>query len=190
MNDDDLTRIRRLIAQTGRGEPPAVRTMRTEIRSNEAFPPQPPPDPGPPVVPQPIDECYLAYMIIEWCFRVSLDSVLEFNQWLRDNEPKLWTIKDQLDGVHYRGTYVEVLNSDGIYRTFWTYQHPDQHRNWSKLSPGEIYDCVKTLRQWWLKDPNRCDRRYQPAHLFVGDPAISGFFKLTLEAARELAGKP
>jgi hypothetical protein len=173
----------RLALRRGTPPAPAITATETEIRSNGIIA-----IPTPPPVPL---DYIIGHYIIEWAFRLPFSKVREFNAFLADNEALIAQSCEKLmQGVHYRGTYMTTHGERLEYRTFWTYDSHEAHKQWEiglRDPRSNFVTALRRLRSYWISDPNASHRHLSPAALFAAEPG-GAFFQFTLETAEQMAG--
>ncbi len=149
---------------------------------------------GPPSV-RPEPAGLLGGFLVTWEFMLPIGDVQAFHDFLRANETYIGAslgsfVKSVGRSAHacYHGTYSSLSPGETKYWTIWAYDSPEtMHRVWSAVirdRNSKFYRTVRQLRAFWLRDPNRRDRRHGPARVFF-DPKSDGgdaFGKLTLDA--------
>lgn len=177
--------IRSMIRQGRRSAAPSAEPLVTEVRTD-----------GVVNVPIPAGAAPFAIgqaLLIEWRFRLAWPEVEAFHKWLADNEAALSNGMQQENlKVLYRGTYV-VLGDDHhvSYRSYWSYDHPDELKDWDKVNQArtaglkKVRERVVKLRRYWCRDPDASEHRYVPAYLLAKvTGAENAVLAITLDAAK------
>lgn len=186
MNDDNrLDAIRSIIRKGGRPAAPSATPLVTEVRSEGVA--------NVPIPPGQVAHVIGQALVIEWAYRLPWPEVEAFHKWLAANEADLdQGLRDANLHVLYRGTYV-VLGDERFvsYRTYWSYDHPDDLKDWDKVNQAKTVGLKKAralvvkLRRNWCRDPDAREQRYAPAYLFAKPGgADDAFLAITLDAAK------
>jgi hypothetical protein len=169
-----------LVRRHGVPPQPKVEVLASEVRSCFV-----------PVYPRPQKEPdgLLGGIVVIWEFCLQLGDVQEFHDFLRKQEPLIaGSVSGLAKGVNYLGTYMQYAPGNPSYRTIWAYESLEvMGRAWTqalKKKDPKLYNAVRQLRAFWLRDPHRTEARWVPGRYYF-DPAVDsgdGFAKLTLEA--------
>lgn len=185
MRSDRLDAVKSIIRKGARPEAPSAQPLVTEVRSE-----------GVANVPIPLGQVSGLIgqaLVIEWRFRLRWNEVEAFHKWLADNEADLVdSMHDANLKVLYRGTYVVLGDEHYVsYRTYWSYDHPDELQDWDKVNQQKtgalrkVRERVVKLRRYWCRDPDASEYRYAPAYLFAKvTGAENAFLAMTLDAAK------
>jgi hypothetical protein len=171
--DVDLEQIKGLIHRHGEIDPPAADSLMPEVRSNDVIP----------IRPRPAAIDYvLGAIVVEWTFGVPYKAAANFHAFLRDNEKMIATaVKTHVQGAQYLGTYWSVGYGPSVYRTLWSYETEAAMKQLDDFlnESNNVFNAVKTLREFWANDPSRQEMQYQPAAVITDlQSGVNAFVKM------------
>ena len=177
---NDKKELTRMLKRRGAQQTPDVSASVTEIRSCGVM-----------GRPEPLGlntVGLLGGLVILWEFELEFDDLEAFGKFLDDNEAKIGTAIGQSPNASYHGTYMLHAGGTPRFRTVWAYRSlDDMVAFWDAAMSNDdqkpLVKAVKTLRAYWLLDPNRSEARWLPARLQL-DQKDHGdaFAKLTRQA--------
>lgn len=184
-NSKRIDDIRSMIRGGRRPAAPSVEPLVTEVRTEGVA--------NVPIPPGKVQHVIGQALVIEWRYRLPWAEVDGFHKWLAANEADLdKALRGAEVRPRYRGTYV-VLGDDHYvsYRTYWSYDHPEELNDWDKVNQAKTAglkkarELVVKLRRNWCNDPDSSEHRYAPAYLLAKvTGAENAFLAITLDAAK------
>jgi hypothetical protein len=172
--------LERIVRRRGVPQPPSVDVLVAEVRSCLVA--------ASPAPVKPDTDGVLGGIVVMWEFTLAYEDVQEFHNFLRENERYITDALKKSTKAIYRGTYMQYGPGEPRYRTVWAYESLDAMSTaWSsnlKTKSANLYNAVRRLRAYWLRDPDRSEQRWVPGRFYFdpGEDHGDGFAKLTLDA--------